>query len=106
MQLQSLPIKALNIPKPANLPLACFSAMFSDYKFIYKGKIISTRIISFRNKALRAIRIGDFLYIEQTKLGKGKWSKMARKGDKIMHIYNEKTNKRVASVINGAISVV
>jgi len=82
---------------------SCFSTLFSGYKFTYKNQVLASTIEIFRGKAVRAIKVGDFAYIEQNKLGMDEWAKRARKGQLIMHIYNFKTNTRVATVVNGTV---
>ena len=85
------------------LPQAIFTALFEGRKYIYKRQFLTSKITIFRNRAVRAVKVGNFLYIEQDKFGMDNWSERARSGEHIMHIYNLANDARIAEVVNGKV---
>ena len=96
---------ALKLEDPLLLPSACFAAMFMSTKVLYKGKLLSSGIISnLRGQLLRTIEVGDYLYVAQEQFEDSKWAKMARAGHKIMWIVHRPTSKVIGKVINGKVT--
>ena len=95
----------LKLNDPLFLPSACFAVMFMNTRILYKGKLLSSSIIpNIKGKLLRAIEVGDYLYISQELFENTHWAKLARSGHKILWVVNRPTGKVVGKVVNGKVT--
>lgn len=93
------------IEDPKMLPKAAFMVMFARMRILYKGQLLVTSIItSKRGRLLRAIEVGDYLYIEQEKFEQTHWAAMARKGHGILWIVHRPTAELVGKVVDGKVT--
>ena len=100
----SLP-KAVSINKASSLPEAAYKTMFLNERMVFNGVLLQTGIIKGRNKKLlRAIKVGDYLYIEQEKFEDTHWAEMARKGHNVMWIVHHPSAKLVGKVVDGEVT--
>ena len=103
MQTQISPNRAASIPYATMLPQAAFMVLFANFKFMFRGNPLKVKLIYHEGDLARAIEVGDFLYIEQNKLGNGNLAKERRAGKLILNIYNKKNMSKIAMVINGKV---
>jgi len=93
-----------NVTEASMLPKAAWMVMFGNMRVMYKGALLTSNIVrSTKGKLLRAIEVGDYLYIEQEKFEQTHWAEMARKGNKILWIVHKPTAKLVGKVVNSVV---
>jgi hypothetical protein len=106
MQQKAEAPKIIKIEDSKLLPGALYLSTFFKTRVLYKGKLLAGRILPGpKNQALKAIEVGDYLYIEQEKYGQNtKWAALARSGHNILWIVHKPTWKTVGKVVNGEIT--
>lgn len=95
--------RAAIIPEAQMLPLGTFMVLFGGFRFLYKGSLMSVKLINFDGDLSRGIEIGDFLYIEQNKFGNSKMAQRRRAGELILNIVDKRNNRLVGRVVNGKV---
>lgn len=104
MQKQKQP-EVLKFDQPSLLPTACFASMFMGTRVLYKGKLISSRIMSNpKGQLVRGIEVGDYLYLGQELFEDTPWAKQARAGRKILWIVHRPSAKVIGKVVDGKVT--
>ena len=97
--------KAIMIKDPTLLPKACYSSMFLGTKIAYLGKALSSRIVQGKGgKLMRAIEVGDYLYVAQDLYKDSKWASLARAGHKILWVVHRPSATVVGKVVDGKVT--
>lgn len=90
---------------PKQLPLLAYKATFENLKVFYKGALLRHEIVKDKRlQADRAIRVGDYLYTEQSKVGDSGYAIKARAGVNIMWITQISSGEVLAVVEDGRIT--
>lgn len=93
---------ALKATRATDLPLAIYKHLFDHTRVMYKGKLISSRILTdSRGRVHRGVRIGNFIYIQQNKLQNNHYGKIARQGQNIVWVIHAPSKKVVGKVVDG-----
>ena len=97
-------LKPIQTEDSKQLPELAYRVLFEQQKVFYKGSLLRVGIVKNRRfPADRAIRVGDYLYSEQSKVGESLDAQSARAGKKIMWIIQASSGEIIARVEDGAV---